>query len=188
MTTQSPKKLKFAGFTIVETMIVLSIGGLILLLIFIAIPSLIKTGNNEAKKTDVGIILEAVSHYELTNSGNFPPDCTSTYVNPVNTCQKHINAINNFLQYSYGELNYYGASFQPAIIQLINHTSPPAPAVPLTTSSANDTVRVINYMKCDLSRPGYTTTTGADYSDVVALFAYGHSTSSYGIPQCEQLY
>jgi prepilin-type N-terminal cleavage/methylation domain-containing protein len=172
------KKLKADGFTIVETMIVLAIGGLILLIIFIAIPSLERSSRNNERKQDVTVILQAISHYELSNSGNFPGDC-STASSP---CQNNINDgfNDNFLQYNYNALTYYGAGNSAAQVDLTGYPSTPAPATPVTDINK---VEIFDFMKCNLSSPGNVTTTGADYSNVVALYAFETS----GVPQCQQL-
>jgi prepilin-type N-terminal cleavage/methylation domain-containing protein len=157
------KKLKADGFTIVETMIVLAIGGLILLIIFIAIPSLERSSRNNERKQDVTVILQAISHYELSNSGNFPGDC-STASSPCHA------------------LTYYGAGNSAAQVDLTGYPSTPAPATPVTDINK---VEIFDFMKCNLSSPGNVTTTGADYSNVVALYAF--ETSGVAVPQCQQL-
>lgn len=44
------------GFTIIEVMIVLAIAGLILLIVFLAVPALQRSSRNTQRKTDVGRI------------------------------------------------------------------------------------------------------------------------------------
>lgn len=63
---------KAKGFTIVEVLFVLAIGGLILMMVFLAIPAINRWNNNNKRKADVSAILQAVSDYRLQNMGNFP--------------------------------------------------------------------------------------------------------------------
>ncbi len=59
-----------SGFTIVEAIIVIAVAGIILLMVLLAIPALQRSGHNDRKRHDVQTILEAVSQYELNNSGS----------------------------------------------------------------------------------------------------------------------
>jgi prepilin-type N-terminal cleavage/methylation domain-containing protein len=160
------------GFTIVEVLIVLAIAGFILLLALEAIPTLVRNSRNDQRKQDVALILEAASHYELNNSGNFPGNTS------------------NFLQYS--KLNFYNQA-------AINYGSLPASGVGVY-SYANaaaspvagpvgalsiDNTEILNYQKCDATSPGSSTRQGAGYSDVVGL--YKIETSSGSVNHCEQL-
>lgn len=61
------------GFTIVEVLFVLAIGGLVLTMVFYAIPAITRWNTNNKRKADVSAILQAVSDYRLQNMGSFPP-------------------------------------------------------------------------------------------------------------------
>lgn len=69
------------GFTIIEVMIVLAIAGLILLIVFLAIPALQRNGRNTQRKSDVSALLAAVSEYASNNNGSLPNTCSGS--NPV---------------------------------------------------------------------------------------------------------
>ena len=69
------------GFTIIEVMIVLAIAGLILLIVFLAVPALQRNARNTTRKNDVAAILAAISEYESNNNGALPTTCSGT--NPV---------------------------------------------------------------------------------------------------------
>ena len=69
------------GFTIIEIMIVLAIAGLILLIVFLAVPALQRNARNTSRKSDVSALLSAVSEYESNNNGSLPTTCSGT--NPV---------------------------------------------------------------------------------------------------------
>jgi type IV pilus assembly protein PilA len=68
------KKLtkKDDGFTIIEVMIVLAIAGLILLIVFLAIPALQRNSRNTQRKNDVAAILAAVNEFSNNNNGTLP--------------------------------------------------------------------------------------------------------------------
>jgi type IV pilus assembly protein PilA len=69
------------GFTIIEVMIVLAIAGLILLIVFLAVPALQRNARNTSRKTDVSALLGAASEYLSNNNGVLP----SSVVAPTNT-------------------------------------------------------------------------------------------------------
>jgi prepilin-type N-terminal cleavage/methylation domain-containing protein len=64
------------GFTIIEVMIVLAIAGLILLIVFLAVPALQRSSRNTERKTDVGRIGSA-STTVLSNNNNVLTDLTT---------------------------------------------------------------------------------------------------------------
>ncbi|NDC21795.1 type II secretion system protein [bacterium] len=76
------KNSKAKGFTIVEVLFVLAIGGLILMMVFLAIPAINRWNNNSKRKADVSAILQAVSDYRLQNMGRFP-DTTNPLTFPA---------------------------------------------------------------------------------------------------------
>lgn len=63
---------KEKGFTIIEVLIVLAIAGLILLVVFLAVPALQRNARNTQRSTDVGNILSAISEYVGNNNGQLP--------------------------------------------------------------------------------------------------------------------
>jgi len=60
------------GFTIIEIMIVLAIAGLILLIVFLAVPALQRSSRNTSRKSDAGHIGTAVNDFVSNNSGQVP--------------------------------------------------------------------------------------------------------------------
>jgi prepilin-type N-terminal cleavage/methylation domain-containing protein len=60
------------GFTIIEVLIVLAIAGLILLIVFLAVPALQRNSRNTQRKNDVQNILGGLSEYVNNNSGQLP--------------------------------------------------------------------------------------------------------------------
>jgi prepilin-type N-terminal cleavage/methylation domain-containing protein len=166
--------LKNKGFTIVETMIVLAIAGLILLIIFEAIPSVETSSRNNQRRQDVQTALEAVSHWELNNSGNIPctvlsPTCPT--VDPYLTGYK-----DKLTYYQADHINIYVFATSPGI----------SPAVNEAPNTNTEIVNIYNYQKCISNSQG-STDQGAGYNDVVALYSLEQRGASVGIPQCEQL-
>ncbi len=60
------------GFTIIEVMIVLAIAGLILLIVFLAVPALQRNSRNTQRRNDVAKLLAAVQEYANNNNGSVP--------------------------------------------------------------------------------------------------------------------
>lgn len=64
------------GFTIIEVMIVLAIAGLILLIVFLAVPALQRNSRNTQRKNDASHVASLISEYESNNSGTPPTGVT----------------------------------------------------------------------------------------------------------------
>ncbi len=152
------------GFTIIEVLIVLAIAGLIMLIVFEAIPALSRSSRNNQRRQDVTAILQAVSHYELNNSANYP-DSLSV---PVTT----------LLQYS--NLSYYDTA------NIVVKSPASLPATEDASSLTFDQVVVYDYQKCSPTAIGQSSSQGSDYSDIVALYALETGSGST-VPQCQQL-
>lgn len=66
------KNRKEDGFTIIEVLIVLAIAGLIMLIVFLAVPALQRNSRNTQRKNDVSAALSAVSEWSTNNGGKIP--------------------------------------------------------------------------------------------------------------------
>ena len=60
------------GFTIIEVLIVLAIAGLILLVVFLAVPALQRNSRNTQRSNDVAGLLGGMSEYVNNNNGSLP--------------------------------------------------------------------------------------------------------------------
>lgn len=60
------------GFTIIEVLIVLAIAGLIMLIVFLAVPALQRNSRNTQRKNDVSALLGAVNEWTSNHSGSLP--------------------------------------------------------------------------------------------------------------------
>ena len=68
----SKLKKQEKGFTIIEVLIVLVIAGLIMLIVFLAVPALQRNSRNTQRKNDVAGLLGAVSEYANNRNGAMP--------------------------------------------------------------------------------------------------------------------
>jgi prepilin-type N-terminal cleavage/methylation domain-containing protein len=69
---------KEKGFTIIEVLIVLAIAGLILLIIFLAVPALQRNNRNTQRANNVAALLGGASEFANNNNGSMPNTCTGT--------------------------------------------------------------------------------------------------------------
>lgn len=103
------------GFTIIEVMIVLAIAGLIMLIVFLAVPALQRTSRNTQRKNDAGNILGAVGTYVSNNNGALP---------------NSQGALNNLLQSI--KLGYYNTN---GTVDVIYSKTTPTPCTTVGTTS-----------------------------------------------------
>ena len=66
------------GFTIIEVLIVLAIAGLIMVVVFLAVPALQRSGRNNAMNTNANNVLTAVGTYSSDNGGTLPANMGPT--------------------------------------------------------------------------------------------------------------
>ncbi len=72
MLKENRKQQAQKGFTLIEVLIVLAIAGLIMLVVFLAVPALQRNARNTQRRTDAGNLLSAVSEYVSNNDGGIP--------------------------------------------------------------------------------------------------------------------
>ena len=60
------------GFTIIEVLIVLAIAGLIILIVFLAVPALQRNSRNTQRKNDISALVGGVNEFTSNNSGSLP--------------------------------------------------------------------------------------------------------------------
>ena len=65
-------KRKTEGFTIIEVLIVLAIAGLILLIVFLAVPALQRNSRNTQYRSEAARILGATQEFVNNNNGTLP--------------------------------------------------------------------------------------------------------------------
>lgn len=150
MLSQLRKRKAEEGFTIIEVLIVLAIAGLILLVVFLAVPALQRNSRNTQRKNDIGNTLSAFSEYVNNNAGALP---TSS-----GACSSAVNCpfISNV------KLGIYTAAN-------VSYTYNAAvPGVAPTAPASVDSATIVNYVKCS----GTTATVAnATSRSVVALYS-----------------
>jgi len=184
------------GFTIIEVLIVLAIAGLITLLVFLAIPALLRNQRNDQRKTSVSNILSAIHTFELNNSGQMAPNCGSSDASCNALNQGYHNEDFGYYNDTNGtqviicQGNYGGSGlvYGDAGNQTDCYARNP-PTVPPSTSMSPvhdvNKVYVYNYQRCDPNTQGAGTSSAAGYSDQVAMFALESGTGD--TPQCIDL-
>lgn len=120
------QKRKDSGFTIVEVMIVLAIAGLVILIVFLAVPALQRNSRNTQRKSDVSTLLGAVNEYRSNNNGR----------NPTTVAQ--VTALAN--------VGFYDTAVAATASGGINLVAGAQTA--LTADAANDRVVVVTGAKC----------------------------------------
>lgn len=65
------------GFTIIEVVLVLAIGGLIFLMVFIALPALQRSQRDSQRRQDVGKVISQIQSYQTNNRGRVPANAAA---------------------------------------------------------------------------------------------------------------
>ena len=133
------------GFTIIEVLIVLAIAGLIILIVFLAVPALQRNSRNTQRRNDVSSLLGAVQEYSNNNAGSLPTDG------------------NNFT--GNVKLGFYA-------VDNISYLPGARPTTALTDTSGftnNDTVYVRDFAKCE-NNGLVTTASQVSRRNVVAIY------------------
>ncbi len=151
---------KQRGFTIIEVLIVLAIAGLILLVVFLAVPALQRNARNTTRREDTGNLLSAVTEYVANNNGSLP----GPQANLGSGATATLGASGNTVPVSLG---YYDAANVSVI----------AYAAAQTTTT--DTVKIITGAVCS----GTTYASGSSRSVVIIFTLEGGAS---GAAQCRQ--
>jgi prepilin-type N-terminal cleavage/methylation domain-containing protein len=91
------KKSNSKGFTIIEVMIVLAIAGLIMLVVFLAVPTLQRNQRNSGRRADASRLASAANDF-VTNSNGAAPSTTGnadTIINSAGTLSNLGTLTNN---------------------------------------------------------------------------------------------
>lgn len=94
------QKLKDAkGFTIIEVLIVLAIAGLIMLVVFLAVPALQRGQRNNARQNDVSLLASAINDCVTNNNGKIA-NCQAIAADKVNYDSANANQLTTAPTYS----------------------------------------------------------------------------------------
>lgn len=154
----SRKNQATKGFTIIEVLIVLAIAGLILLIVFLAVPALQRNSRNTQRRDEVATIMASVNEY-VANNGKLPVVWDSTDVEFQNAA---------------GDAN--GTGVEPKLSFYTAANLSFATSVPGTLPSADaDKVYVYSTAKCSGNSP---TGTGASSRQFVGYYFVESSTGT----------
>lgn len=128
------------GFTIIEVLIVLAIAGLILLIVFLAVPALQRNSRNTQRKNDVSAVLGSVSEYASNNGGKLP------------TTKANVTDITN--------LGFYDEATEVSLVKASGNVS----------NTNNSNMVIATNAVCVDGANDYATSTGASSRNVVVLY------------------
>lgn len=162
-----PLKKQEKGFTIIEVLIVLAIAGLIVLIVFLAVPALQRNSRNTQRKNDVSALVGAVQEYMNNNNGKTPTADT--------------NYEGNFSPgiYTTGNMNFTAnpATYTPTVVA--------ASAAVSATNISTESLTVITGYKCNPSDA--TANPTKDTARSVAVVYVVESNTGNGQQQCQGL-
>jgi prepilin-type N-terminal cleavage/methylation domain-containing protein len=163
------------GFTIIEVLIVLAIAGMIMLVVFLAVPALQRNSRNTQRKADVAGILAAYNDYMSNNAGQLPATgaTATTWAAPNLT-------IGTAGTSSQAKLGFYTTGIGGTAQGQVQQVNGPQAAV--TAGSAND--RVIVNVRATCAAGG---ATAAGSGRQVAIQYEIESGSNAFSPTCQEL-
>jgi prepilin-type N-terminal cleavage/methylation domain-containing protein len=153
------KQRKSEGFTIIEVMIVLAIAGLIMLIVFLAVPALQRNAHNTSIKNDVSGILGAMNEATNNNSGTIPNAATGSTANSF-------IATNSTAGYNKATANLGYVDGTKVTFQTLSGTS--SGSAPTATSSPGTVVIYLNAV-CDGNKATAAGATSRNYAAMYSL-------------------
>jgi prepilin-type N-terminal cleavage/methylation domain-containing protein len=163
---QKARKTDQRGFTIIEIMIVLAIAGLIMLIVFLAIPALQRNSRNTSRKEDVGRIGAATTEFVSNNDGKLPQITTASYTD----AQTIVKSAGNLGQYDFSGFG-------------IGNFSIVTGAATVANPNSKDKIQVVLNAKCGSG--GAATSTGASNRQMALQYAIENSGGTQ--PICTEL-
>jgi prepilin-type N-terminal cleavage/methylation domain-containing protein len=152
------------GFTIIEVLIVLAIAGLIMLIVFLAVPALQRNARNTSRKSDASSLASALSEYINNNDGQLPASCTGTACNST--------FLNNW------KPGFYTA---PNVTYTDNTTSGASMGDPKNL----DNISIGSYLTCGSgATAGQATSSGASSRSVAIVYDVETGSGGTGMEQC----
>jgi prepilin-type N-terminal cleavage/methylation domain-containing protein len=154
------------GFTIIEVMIVLAIAGLILLVVFLAVPALQRNARNTQRREDAGNILSSISEYVANNNGALPTAVSGGTASSINIgASSGVNTVPV-------NLGYYDASVAGNVTLAAGSGYSTA-----ANATTTDTLVIVTGAVC--SGSGLATNVGASARSVVVIY-----TLENAVKQC----
>lgn len=146
------KNRKEKGFTIIEVLIVLAIAGLILLVVFLAVPALQRNARNTSRTNDVAALLGGISEFVNNNNGNLPDTIATTAGNAI---ELRATSGGNSVPVTLG-------FYVPANVTIDTTAT--------TNDTTTDTVKLRKTAKCNPDSVGQPLTSGVSSRSIAALF------------------
>jgi len=156
--THTNSRKSLGGFTIIEVLIVLAIAGLILLIVFLAVPALQRNSRNTQRRSDVAKVLAAAQEWTNNNNGTWP-------------------ATGQFSTVFTGVTPNFAIYQTAANIQWVYSATVPGTAHADPADIAK--VTLVNFHVCNANGTA-PTTTGATVRSIVALWDLESSAGSTG--------
>ncbi len=138
-------KDKNQGFTIIEVLIVLVIAGLIMLIVFLAVPALQRNSRNTQRKTEASRILSGASEWRTNNANAWPATCFPVLA----ACAPAADTTRTAILNNAGRLSIYGGSALNIITNTTGQTGNLATSALGTTVTSNQNLIImLGQAKC----------------------------------------
>jgi prepilin-type N-terminal cleavage/methylation domain-containing protein len=155
---------KQKGFTIIEVMIVLAIAGLIMVVVFIAVPQLQSSSRDSRRKDLLARLNTEIERYQSNNGGKYPFEASGTSHTIGIFCTKYITDTVNITDPSSDTAGGCGGATNVNVIVDQTGTS--------ITTPVRGTVVISRGAKCDgesATRTGVDAANNRQYAIVIAL-------------------
>lgn len=161
------------GFTIIEVMIVLAIAGLIMLIVFLAVPALQRSSRNTQRKNDIASLAGAVSNYISNNNGAVPD--TVTLAGGTATVKCANGGANGSV------CDKTDTNVETAKVGAFTAIAVPTSPSTSTTAPDTNTVEYVPGWTCNSSNTGLGSTSARS-----AAFVYQIETGSSAANECQE--
>lgn len=164
------QKRKEDGFTIIEVLIVLAIAGLIMLIVFLAVPALQRTSRNTQRKNDASAVASSLANFISNNGGTLPKGSrtNTTDANSVDICAATPCSGNT----ETAKLGYY----DPSKVSLTTNSASP-------TTPTKDTIVVDTGYACNDTNTGLGSASSRTAAVLYAVESSGSSISQQCVEQ-----
>ena len=166
------------GFTIIEVLIVLAIAGLILLIVFLAVPALQRNGRNTQRKNDVAALLAAVSEFGNTNNGLMP---NGAWTSTNGTISVVGAAGTNPTE---AKVGYYNSGIGAANGQINKLAAGTVTATAVLNTNSEDWVNIATGTECDPTAAAPNASRVGPTRSVTAVYEVETGSGVYG-QQCQ---
>lgn len=164
-----------SGFTIIEVLVVLAIAGLILMILFLAVPALQRNSRNNARKNDAAVALAAIKRFS-NRSNRLPDQVTSPAAGRIRfECASGCSTSETTLKYFNG-----GVGEAAGQVEYTN----PYQARGAYDAASDDRLSIVVGARCSETVSGQTETGAAN--QIAAVFMVENGVNSY-IGACQAL-